>query len=109
MSVPSISRRPALGRSRAAHASSRVDLPDPDGPSSPTNSPGATVRLMPDSAATSWPSAWKMCTSSYVITPAPATPSSGRRPVLPATAEVPAESCGPPAVALIGAPSVCRR
>ena len=47
---------PALARKTPANRLSSVDLPAPDGPSSPTISPGATSRSTPDRAATSCPS-----------------------------------------------------
>ena len=44
--TPSILIEPLSGRSRPAIVISSVDLPDPDGPTSPTASPRAIVRLM---------------------------------------------------------------
>ena len=40
-STPPIRTRPALARLKPASSRSSVDLPDPDGPSSAKNSPGA--------------------------------------------------------------------
>ena len=39
-----------VGTSIVARQLSRVDLPDPDGPMMPTNSPSATAKLTPSSA-----------------------------------------------------------
>ncbi len=41
-STPPIRTRPASARLNPARSRSSVDLPDPDGPSSAKNSPGAT-------------------------------------------------------------------
>src|SRR5262249_33105616 len=48
MSCPRTSTRPADGRSRPSRCRSRVDLPEPESPSSTTTSPGSTVSV------TSW-------------------------------------------------------
>ncbi len=45
--TPSIRTSPAVGRSSAARRYSRVDLPEPLGPVTLTNSPAAMVRSMP--------------------------------------------------------------
>ena len=45
--------RPALGRSRPAARWSSVDLPEPDGPMTETNSPGSMVSETLVSARTS--------------------------------------------------------
>src|SRR3954471_9090721 len=50
--VVRISRVPALGRSRPAAMRSSVDLPQPEGPTRQTNSPGSTVRSSGPRAAT---------------------------------------------------------
>ena len=47
-----ISTVPPSGRSSPAMTFSRVDLPQPDGPSSTANSPFSTVRSMPFSTST---------------------------------------------------------
>ena len=39
---PARARRPSAGRSRPVTSFSSVDLPQPDGPSTDTNSPGST-------------------------------------------------------------------
>ena len=49
---PSILRLPAVGCSKPATMLSRVDLPQPEGPSSATNSPSPTARSTPVSAVT---------------------------------------------------------
>src|SRR5581483_9918340 len=51
---PCTSRRPAVGASRPATRFSSVDLPQPDAPTTHSNSPGATSRSMRSSAATGW-------------------------------------------------------
>src|SRR5919198_542531 len=48
---PSIDRVPADGVSRPATTRSRVDLPQPDGPTSAMNSPGRRVRSIDSRAA----------------------------------------------------------
>ena len=48
--------RPAAGGSRPAITESRVDLPEPDGPSRATDSPAEMSRSTPESATTSYPS-----------------------------------------------------
>ncbi len=63
---------PALGETNPAMALSRVDLPQPEGPSRHTSSPGATSRSMPSSAATSRPPAWKTLRSPATWTAASA-------------------------------------
>jgi hypothetical protein len=50
--VPSISIVPAVGRRKPAIMRSVVVLPQPDGPSSETNSPGASARLKSSTAVT---------------------------------------------------------
>ena len=52
-SLPSITTRPEVGRSKPATSRSAVVLPQPDGPSSETNSPVAISRSMPARATTS--------------------------------------------------------
>ena len=50
---------PVSTRSSPASTISSVDLPEPDGPTMPAASPGATSRLMPFSTCTDeapWPS-----------------------------------------------------
>ena len=55
-------RRPAatpeVGRSRQPSRCIRVDLPEPDGPTTATYSPGSMRRLTPRSASTDTPSSW---------------------------------------------------
>ena len=51
-SRPVIFTVPALGRSRLPITCSSVVLPDPDGPTTATNSPAVTVRLTSRSAVT---------------------------------------------------------
>ena len=55
MSVPSMSTLPLVGWSRPARIRSRVDLPQPDSPTMPKRSPGATSKLTPRSADTTGP------------------------------------------------------
>ncbi|CFP57268.1 Uncharacterised protein [Bordetella pertussis] len=50
MACPRSSATPAEGLSRPAATLSRVDLPQPEGPSMDRNSPSATVVLNPSSA-----------------------------------------------------------
>src|SRR5215217_622928 len=50
--TPSARISPLNSRSRPATARNRVDLPQPDGPTSDTSSPGAIVRLTSSSATT---------------------------------------------------------
>src|SRR5258708_8284594 len=69
-STPSISTAPRLGRVKPAIMRKVVVLPQPDGPSSTTNSPGATSMLTSSTAASA-PNA--------LLTPHSATPA-GRRP-----------------------------
>jgi hypothetical protein len=52
MSSPSINTRPSLGRSKPAMIRRSVVLPQPDGPSNVSSSPGAMSRLTPSSAVT---------------------------------------------------------
>ena len=52
-SVPSRTTCPSVGRSNPAIIRSVVVLPQPDGPRSEKNSPGATFRLMPSTAVKS--------------------------------------------------------
>ena len=47
MTLPSIEMSPPLISSRPASMRSKVDLPQPDGPTSTTNSPSAMSKLMP--------------------------------------------------------------
>src|SRR3954454_2426981 len=47
---PSISRRPPVGRSKPPISRSTVDLPQPDGPSTQTNSPRSTASEIPATA-----------------------------------------------------------
>ena len=49
-SRPSISTRPSVGRSNPASSRSAVVLPQPDGPSRASNSPGSSARSSPASA-----------------------------------------------------------
>ena len=51
-SSPPISIDPASMSSSPAIALSKVDLPQPDGPSSTAKSPGSTTRSMPRNART---------------------------------------------------------
>jgi len=53
-SVPPLMIVPESGRSIAPIMCSRVDLPEPDGPVSATNSPGAIVKLTSSAAGTWW-------------------------------------------------------
>ena len=53
MSLPATRMRPEFGRSKPATMRSAVVLPQPDGPSSETNSPSSSEMLMPSSATTS--------------------------------------------------------
>src|SRR3970040_1017275 len=46
MSLPSTSTRPAFAWAKPAITRSRVDFPEPEGPSKAKNSPGSMVRLM---------------------------------------------------------------
>ena len=55
MSVPSTSTLPDVGRSSPARIRSRVDLPQPDSPTMPNRSPGATSKLTPRRAWTTGP------------------------------------------------------
>ena len=55
MSTPSTMTWPAEARWSPPKSPSSVDLPEPDGPSSATCSPGAMSRFTPRSATTSWP------------------------------------------------------
>ena len=66
---------PAVGRSRPATMRRKVDLPQPDGPISETNSCAATLSDTPFSASTSCPS----CRSKYVFD----TPLAVRRSGIP--------------------------
>src|SRR5262245_24954308 len=50
MSVPSTSTWPELGVSTPPRMCSRVDLPEPEGPTMATNSPFSTVKLTPSMA-----------------------------------------------------------
>ena len=55
-SIPSIATVPEVGRSSVPMRLSRVDLPDPEGPTMATNSPRSIERLTPAHAATGgWP------------------------------------------------------
>ena len=49
-SRPSISTRPSVGRSNPASSRSAVVLPQPDGPSRASSSPGSSARSSPASA-----------------------------------------------------------
>src|SRR6266849_9409250 len=51
--APSMAIDPALGRMKPAIMRKVVVLPQPEGPSSETNSPAASDRSTPDTAATS--------------------------------------------------------
>src|ERR1700689_5426765 len=53
MSVPPMERSPRSGRSRPAITRSKVVLPEPEGPSSASNSPGCTDKFTPSSATVS--------------------------------------------------------
>src|SRR4026209_2465221 len=50
MSVPSTSTCPELGVSTPPRTRSRVDLPEPEGPTMATNSPFSTLKLTPSMA-----------------------------------------------------------
>ena len=54
--TPLTSRRPDVGASRPATRRSRVDLPQPEGPSSATNSPGFACSEIFSSTGSGWPS-----------------------------------------------------
>jgi hypothetical protein len=56
MSRPPTTSRPAAGVNRPPKTDISVDLPDPDGPTSATDSPGAMSRSTPARATTSYPS-----------------------------------------------------
>src|SRR5215217_2915281 len=58
--TPSARISPLNSRSRPATARNRVDLPQPDGPTSDTSSPGATLRLTSSSATTAPFGPWKV-------------------------------------------------
>src|SRR4029078_10913890 len=51
-SAPSMTTRPEVESSSPAMTLSKVDLPQPDGPTKTTNSPSVTSRLMPFSTST---------------------------------------------------------
>src|SRR5439155_19968722 len=64
-SSPSTRTVPPVGRSRPATTLSRVDLPEPEGPITATNSPRRIPSVTPASAATvAWPDAYVRSRSS---------------------------------------------
>ncbi len=71
-SSPATRARPPVGLSSPERMFSRVDLPEPDAPTSATTSPGSTVRLSPCSACTSTPSVlWIRTRSSHQMSGPP--------------------------------------
>src|SRR5438128_12048651 len=81
--VPIISW-PWLGRSRPASSFGRVDLPQPDGPTKQTKSPGGTSRVTLSSAPTVPPAPLKTLLTprirSVSVAPAPSARAAGVRP-----------------------------
>ena len=67
MGSPSSRSTPDRGASSPATSRSKVDLPQPDGPSNATNSPGLTLKLTSSSTGKTLPSmskAWLMRSTS---------------------------------------------
>ena len=60
--LPSSAYCPALGRSRQPITFMKVDLPEPEGPITATNSPLSMSTLTPSSARTSPPPMWYVFT-----------------------------------------------
>ena len=58
-SRPPTEIRPAVGASMVARQFRSVDLPEPDGPMIPTNSPASTAKLTWSSARVTLPPAWR--------------------------------------------------
>src|SRR6185369_12999198 len=54
-SAPSKPTRPVVGVSSPASRFSKVDLPQPEGPTTATSSSASTAKVTPVSASTAWP------------------------------------------------------
>ena len=88
MSLPSISTSPASANSKPATIRSAVVLPQPDGPSSATSSPGAMSSDMSSSALTVAPNTRVRLRSETLVPPPRAAPVAPATPVTAGAAAV---------------------